>query len=95
MTVCLDAFEVSVTDQPTLSEFIVSPTLTHGPINITDRSNKGLSVDVLDAYGKIVLRTRTDQGENRIHLDHLASGTYIIRCRRSDGEFNAVRVLKH
>src|SRR5690606_32150421 len=84
MTICV--IPMVGIDETTAPLFTISPTLTHGPIDITGPSSEGLSIGVLDAHGKIVLRTRTDQGANTIDLGHLASGTYVIRGQRTNGE---------
>ena len=94
MTICVDAFEVGLTEDPLQTGWGIAPRVAEDRIWITNHTSSPLNVEVVSVTGTVVLRMRVPDGMNEMDVSTLASGAYFIRASDGAGKIRSGRFVK-
>lgn len=75
-----------------IDDLLIVPTLTSSDINLTNYSSRNLLIQITDLGGRNIIRTSSDQINNKIDLSKIQPGIYFVRV--VDQKTNAYLVQK-
>lgn len=88
-----DDLTVSVINE-TLDRIIISPNPTSGVFIVTNPSQRQVSVDILDIYGRNILALKAQNEKIRIDLSEDESGIYFVNITDFNGDSKVIKVVK-
>ena len=69
---------------PSKDDFSIYPNPCFGQFNLTNNQSSELICEIYSATGKLIKTFAAQPGENRIEINTLTSGIYLIKTNKSD-----------
>ena len=81
----IDVLPVGI-DENGESIVTIYPNPNSGSFNLVNEYNEDVKVSIYSVYGQLIAESLLAPGENRINLEKVSGGIYIITCNSLDGK---------
>lgn len=79
MTLCVTSLPTGIDELPGASAITFYPTITDGPLFMSNSAEEKINLTVIDASGRSIASLTLPVGEQHLDMSHLPSGIYTLR----------------